>query len=213
MYTEGYGDNLTGLANRAALDGTLTRSLAKGDNVALAVLDVDSFREINATLGNDVGDRLLQELAALLTGEQGGEAYRLSGDEFAVLLPDLTLEQAFLRMEALRARIAALESHEPSPFARRVTITVGVAQFPRDAKDVAGLLKAADAALLWAKENGRNQVGLPPNEDMVMKSCYYAVASVRKLKALAERTHRKESHLLREALNDLLRKYDTPQGQ
>ena len=92
---------------------------------------------------------------------------------------------------------------------RQKTITAGVAQYPRDARDVQGVLKAADAALLSAKESGRNCVGLPPNEEMVMKSCYYPASSVRKLKALAERLYRKESLLLREALNDLLRKYDT----
>jgi hypothetical protein len=91
-----------------------------------------------------------------------------------------------------------------------VTVTVGVAQHPRDAKDARGLLEASAAALQAAKEGGRNRVGLPPNEEMVMKSCYYPATSVRKLKTLAERLKRKESHLLREALDDLFRKYDVP---
>jgi diguanylate cyclase len=71
-------------------------------------------------------------------------------------------------------------------------------------------MRTADAALTAAKESGRNQVALPPNEEMVMKSCYYTGAGVRKLRALAERLNRKESTLLREALDDLLRKYDQP---
>ncbi len=88
--------------------------------------------------------------------------------------------------------------------------TIGVAQYPRDAKDARGLLQAADAALATAKESGRNQVALPPNEEMVMKSCYYPASSMRKLRALAERLGRKDSPLLREALDDLFRKYDIP---
>jgi plasmid stabilization system protein ParE len=91
-----------------------------------------------------------------------------------------------------------------------VTLTIGVAQHPRDAKDARDLIAAANAALAAAKEAGRNQVALPPTEDMVMKSCYYPAGSLRKLKILAERLSRKESRLLREALDDLLRKYDAP---
>ena len=70
------------------------------------------------------------------------------------------------------------------------------------------LLNAADAALLSAKEGGRDQVALPSNEEMVLKSCYYPSAGLKKLKALAERQGQRESYLLREALTDLLRKYD-----
>jgi hypothetical protein len=84
-----------------------------------------------------------------------------------------------------------------------------VAHFPRDARDARSLRAAASAALQAAKETGRNQVGLPPNEEMVMKSCYYPTSGIRKLKALAERLGRKESPLLREALEDLIRKYDS----
>ena len=109
-------------------------------------------------------------------------------------------------MEGLRARIDAAEFALPGD--HRVTITAGVAHAPRDAKEVQALLNAADAALLSAKESGRNQVALPPNEEMVLKSCYYSSAGLRKLKSLAERLGQRESYLLREALADLLRKYD-----
>jgi len=95
---------------------------------------------------------------------------------------------------------------------RNLMVTIGVAQYPRDAKDARGLLQAADAALATAKESGRNQVALPPNEEMVMKSCYYPASSMRRLRALAERLGRKDSPLLREALDDLFRKYDVPQS-
>lgn len=209
---EAQTDALTGLPDRAALGGALARSVAAADSVALALLDIDRFTEINADLGHEGGDRVLQVLALLLEEEAPDRAYRVSGDEFAILLPEQSLEQAFLRMEALRACVQEATSRFELRDGRRVRITAGVAQYPRDAKDPQSLLKAADAALEAAKENGRNQVGLPPNEELVMKSCYYPAASLRKLKVLAERINRKESHLLREALSDLIRKYDTPQA-
>ena len=201
-------DGLTGLSNRAALDGKIKSMIEHGESVALAVLDVDYFLEVNDGFGYEVGDRVLQALAALLSRHAPDAAYRISGDEFAVVLPSVTLEQAFLRMEALRTNVQEAVEHFDLPNRRAMTVTVGVAQYPRDAKDLRGLLSAADAALEAAKEAGRNQVGLPPNEEMVMKSCYYSSSSMRKLKELAKRVSRKESHLLREALDDLLRKYD-----
>ena len=203
-------DVLTGLPGRPSLTMALKPLVDGAADVALAVLDVDFFTEVNAKYGPETGDRLLQALADLLEKEVPQTAYRISGDEFALLLPHQSLEQAFLRMETLRNRVAGATEQFGLPDGRAVTITIGVAQYPRDARDAEGLLKAADAALLAAKEGGRNSVGLPPNEEMVMKSCYYPSASVRKLKALAERLNRKESPLLREALNDLLRKYDVP---
>lgn len=207
-------DLLTGLPGREALREALNEALKERDSVALAVLDVDRFDAINVNFGAETGDRTLQVIAEVVAkemaeGPTGVSAYRLSGDEFALLLPNLTLEQAFLRMEGLRTRVQEAAERIGLPDKSEVTVTVGVANYPRDARDEAGLLKAADAALMNAKEQGRNAVGLPPNEEMVLKSCYYASASVRKLKALAERTGRKESALLREALGDLLHKYDT----
>jgi diguanylate cyclase len=209
------GNQLTGLPEREGLRRALTSPVAAGDNVAVAHLDLDSFHGVNTEFGHEVGDRVLQVLATLLESEAqaaGGTAYHFSGDEFALLLPSHTLEQAFLRMEGFRARVQGSADRFGLPDSRAMTVTIGVAQCPRDGKDVEALFKAADAALLAAKEQGRNAVGLPPNEEMVMKTCYYPAGTVRKLKSLAERASRKESVLLREALDDLLRKYDTRQA-
>jgi hypothetical protein len=87
---------------------------------------------------------------------------------------------------------------------------MGVAHCPRDARDEEALMRAAYAGLMVAKEQGGNCVVLAPSEEMIMKSCYYGATSVRNLKALTERLRRKESALLREALDDLLIKYGQP---
>ncbi|HJZ49109.1 MAG TPA: diguanylate cyclase [Roseiflexaceae bacterium] len=202
-------DPLDGLPNRLVLNGALKQAIDARNTIAVALLDIDSFAEINADFGQAAGDRVLRVLVALLKEAAPASVYHLSGDEFAIVLPGLSLEQAFLRMEALRATVEASERFD-LPDQRNVMITIGVAQYPRDAKDARSLLQAADAALATAKESGRNQVALPPNEEMVMKSCYYPASSMRKLRALAERLGRKDSPLLREALDDLFRKYDVP---
>lgn len=202
----GRTEQLTGLA--VGLEDDLKHLVNKHDGLALALLDVDMFMEINTAFGHEAGDRVLKVLSDLLREACPDGAYRTGGDEFGAVMPGVALEQAFLRMEALRAKVQAAAERFALPDGRPITITVGVAHCPRDAKDAASLQRMAYAALIAAKEGGRNQVALPPNEDMVMKSCYYAASSIRRLKALAEQTGRKESALLREALDDLLRKYD-----
>lgn len=207
-------DSLTGLPGGGAIHTALGKAIQNAEGTSLAVLDIDYFVDVNADLGPEVGDHLLRAIAGLLADEArevgGAAAFRISGDAFALILPGIALEQAFLRMERLRTRVEDASDLLPGvPGGRRVTVSIGVAQAPRDGRDAPGLQKAAEAALAAAKEQGRNAVALPPNEEMVMKSCYYPAASARQLRALAERTSRKESVLLREALTDLLRKYDT----
>jgi len=80
-----------------------------------------------------------------------------------------------------------------------VTVTIGVTHYPRDARDTLSFVRAADEALLAAKATGCNHVALAQNEEMIMKSCYYSTGSLRRLKALAEQTNRKEFIILREA--------------
>ena len=199
-------DALTKLPARVALDQELALRLKEREPFAVALLDVDGFQEINDTLGFTEGDKALQRLAALLAGANTGTAYRISGDEFALVMPQVTLEQAFLAAEKLRTLVA--NSDFALADGRALKITAGVAHSPRDAKEAQALLNAADAALLSAKESGGNQVALPPNEEMVLKSCYYPSAGLKKLKALAERLSQRESYLLREALTDFLRKHE-----
>lgn len=204
----GHIDSLTGLANHKALEKHLQERIERDEPVALAMIDVDHFHEINSRLGNEAGDDVLKRFAELLKSEQEATAFRVSGDEFALVLDNFTLEQAFLAMERLRMKVDTSQAVFALPDSHRVTATIGVAQYPRDGKTNSALRQAASAALVSAKEIGRNQVALPPNEEMVMKSCYYPSTNVRRLKSLAEQLNKKESALLREALDDLLRKYD-----
>jgi len=191
--------------------GSAVEKAIKGEGGAsLLLVDLDNLMVLNEKAGRDVGDKAIRTAMRVLDARAHAEGWtcgRIGGDEFALVAPGLPLEAAFLRAERVRAELAAaLRKSVPTKFA--VTATIGVANAPRDAKSSEQLMRKADLALYAAKEQGGNAVGLPPAEDMVLKSSYYSSARLARLKALAERKKTKEAVLLREALEDVLRKYD-----
>lgn len=159
-------DPLTGLANRRRLTGVLEvewlRGLRAKTSLALAVLDVDHFKQFNDAYGHPAGDDCLVAIAGALTaGIRGTDTVaRYGGEEFAVVMPDSDERGALLVAERLRAAIAALGiPHAGSPLGI-VTASIGVAtRVPSADDDVGRLLTDADTQLYRAKENGRNQVG------------------------------------------------------
>lgn len=179
------------------------------DGVSIGFLDIDGLMVINEQAGRDVGDRILQTVSDGLSRWASGipEAawVRLRGDEFAFALPGCALEDALLGAETLRQRINAsltdLQTGLPC------TLSIGVANAPRDAEDSASLMRVAETACRLAKETEGGRVSLPARDEMVLKSCYYPATSVRRLRQLSERTGRKESDLFREALQRLLASY------
>lgn len=202
-------DPLTGIGNRRGLLAALEEAAAGDGPVAVVSVDVDQFDALNREHGKDAGDRVLVAVANAVrtwAGAAGGAAFRGGGDEFTVILPGVSLEQAFLSAEAFRREQVPRLGQNGVP---AVTLSIGVAQYPRDGRDAAEALRAADAACYLAKDAGRDRVALPPNEEMVMRSCYYRAAAIRRLKQVAERVGHKESVLLREALDDLLEKYES----
>ncbi len=156
-------DELTGIANRRAFMGQLDREIAGavefGWPLAVAMFDVDHFKAVNDRYGHAVGDRVLQRIAARAAGVvRGGDMVgRLGGEEFGILMPGATLQEAALVAERLReAMEASGDSDEALP---GVTISVGIAT--REAQgSAAELLAAADAALYAAKDEGRNRVSI-----------------------------------------------------
>jgi diguanylate cyclase (GGDEF)-like protein/putative nucleotidyltransferase with HDIG domain len=149
-------DPLTGLGNHRHFHERLERELAEaergGREFSLCLVDVDDFKRINDLFGHPSGDRVLSRLATTL--RQNGEAFRLGGDEFALLLPDYDENEGIQTASAIIERIAELQlDHVGS-----VTVSAGVATFPRQAPDRGELIRLADSALYWAKENGKNRV-------------------------------------------------------
>ena len=178
--------------------------------VTLLLLDIDNLHQLNTVHGRDTGDRAINTAIAELSRAAKREGWtlgRIGGDEFALIAPGLTVEAAFLRADALRRDIDAAFAKVLAKN-QRCAVSIGVANIPRDAKNPEELMRKADLALYAAKEQGGDTVGLTPADDMVLKSSYYSAAQLARLKALAERKKTKEAVLLREGLEDVLRKYD-----
>jgi diguanylate cyclase (GGDEF)-like protein len=185
------------------------RSREKGEPVAVLLLDLDGLHELNQIHGHDDGDRVINATIASLAKTARSEGWllgRFGGDEFALFAPKMTTEAAFLRAETVRREVDAAIA-KASPRAK-CTVSIGVASSPRDAKSPDDLMRKADLALYAAKDQGGAAVALTPSDDMVLKSSYYSTAQLGRLKALAERQKKKEAVLLREALDDLLRKHE-----
>jgi diguanylate cyclase (GGDEF)-like protein len=193
------------------LVGEVTEQALGADPVtSLLQIDLDDFAGINSDLGRDAGDGVLAAAVAALqaTAEDAGwTLVRVGGDEFALVAPGLGLEQAFLRADALRRALGEAMA-AVLPNGRGTTASIGVANVPRDAKNAEDLRRKAELALYSAKEQGGDAVGLTPGDEMVLKSSYYGVGQLGRLRSLAQRLEKKEAVLLREALDDLLRKYD-----
>nr|WP_158651716.1 EAL domain-containing protein [Marinobacterium profundum] len=156
-------DRLTDLPNQHLFAEQVSQAIVQsggfGELVfAVLLIDLDRFRNINDSLGREIGDRVLQGVAGRLVElmPQGGILCRQGGDEFAVLLPD---EPSLLRVGAL---VQTLLTQIAQPVTQQgqeliVTPSIGVAVYPQDGNDYSTLLRNADAALSFAKAQGRNQ--------------------------------------------------------
>jgi diguanylate cyclase (GGDEF)-like protein/PAS domain S-box-containing protein len=164
---ESLHDTLTGLANRRALRRELPRILARAQRhdrvAALGLIDLDDFKPVNDTFGHDAGDRLLCELAARLGARlrAGDLLVRLGGDEFVVVFEDLDPAHA---VEQLEHALQRLGEAVAAPFmlggrdAAEVSMTMGVALYPQDARDPDALIRQADAAMYQCKQRKHARV-------------------------------------------------------
>ena len=159
-------DPLTGLFNRRYLEEPLERELERAvrrnSEVAVLMLDVDHFKAFNDSHGHQAGDVLLRELGALLRANVRGEDIpcRFGGEEFALILPDASLESAAQRAESLRIAVRAMAVPWQGSTLGPVSISVGVAAYPDHGAQGAAVLGAADRALYSAKRSGRDRVEL-----------------------------------------------------
>jgi diguanylate cyclase (GGDEF)-like protein/PAS domain S-box-containing protein len=154
-------DTLTGLPNRRLLHDRLEHALLRAErhhvSMALMFIDLDGFKDVNDTLGHDVGDLLLRDVAARLATciRASDTIARFGGDEFAIVLEDACLpadaERVCLRIAVALATPFDLNGHRVSTAA-----SVGVAIYPLDGGDATTLLKNADVAMYKAKRTGRN---------------------------------------------------------
>nr|WP_204261146.1 diguanylate cyclase [Blastococcus saxobsidens] len=155
---QAYEDPLTHLPNRRYAEARLDGLLAAGDVPALAVVDVDRFKSINDAIGHPGGDAVLRAVGELLVAgvRDTDEVCRWAGDEFVILLPETTAEQAERALERIRASVARYSWSELG-LDVPVTISVGIASATRG-DDRKTLFAAADGVLYDAKRSGRDRV-------------------------------------------------------
>ncbi len=210
-------DPLTSLLKRSGVLAQFDKARELADktraSVSLINLDIDEFESINRQFGRYTGDEVLRRVARALESnfKEMGTVGRYAGDEFVVVLPDSRAETAFVLAEELRRSI------EDTPIEvtigeqkSRLTIHVsgGVAEYPSDGADWESLFRRSDEAVFRAKQLGRNRICLPVSTQMVTKTSHYTQTQLEKLGNLAKITGKTEAHLLREGLDDLLRKYE-----
>ena len=154
-------DSLTGLPNRNMFHNRLEQEIVKSKradlSLALLLVDLDEFKEVNDTLGHDVGDLLLKEAARRIKAcvRDSDTVARLGGDEFTIILSELNAtNEADDIVEKIIASLA-----EEFPIGEEVihiSGSIGITLFPKDATDIDALIKSADQAMYTAKHNGRN---------------------------------------------------------
>lgn len=162
MSYRAYHDALTGLPNRAMFMDSFKRSLHRlersGGSGSLLFIDLDHFKAINDSLGHDMGDLLLQQVAQRILGcvREGDLVARLGGDEFVVLVEG----QGDARRMAEKVLEVLRPPYQLGESVAQVTASIGVSSFPRDGCALDELLSAADDAMYRAKTSGRDAVQL-----------------------------------------------------
>jgi len=157
-------DPLTGLFNRRYLEETLEREFNRAVRlqrpVGVIMLDLDHFKRFNDTHGHEAGDILLRKLGSFLKQHlRGGDiACRYGGEEFALVLPEVSLENVRQRAEELREGIKHLNIEHNSKILPTVSMSLGIAMFPEHGSTNQRVLNAADGALYEAKHKGRDRI-------------------------------------------------------
>jgi diguanylate cyclase (GGDEF)-like protein len=164
-------DELTGLLTGKSFFSELRREAARAEVEArpfcVLMMDLDHFKEVNDTYGHLVGNQTLEEVGAVIMRSlrAGDVAARFGGEEFAAFLLDAQYAQGLVAAERVRAAVEEYlfpitrhSSTELEPQTHRITISLGVAAFPEDARDPIELIELADTALYRAKRTGRNRV-------------------------------------------------------
>ena len=164
LRSQALSDPLTGLFNRRFFEQKLadvTMNSGCGDyEVSLLMLDLDHFKRFNDNFGHDAGDYVLKEISLLLKNSVKDDevAFRLGGEELAILLPGYDVEAATMFAEQICQEVRAMHLEHKGLSLGQLGVSIGVASFPQPASDSESLVKMADKALYMAKDLGRSRV-------------------------------------------------------
>ena len=154
-------DPLTGLFNRRYMDEAFSRQFdCPSPHFSLLMVDVDHLKEINDTYGHSSGDEIIRKVADILTASirKHDVACRYGGDEFLLILSECDLDSALVKAQKIKTDVESLITENAAGTPAALTVSIGAAQCPLNGTDQDAILKAVDAALYVAKQNGRNRV-------------------------------------------------------
>jgi diguanylate cyclase (GGDEF)-like protein len=186
-------------------------SIAQQEGLTLGDLDIDHFETINTHYGYEGGDRILSHVHETLERcLPEGFFVKRFGDEFYVYSSNCSLEAMFMELEEVRKKIASQKvSYNGKEIEVKLSGSVG--EIGRTTDNIVKLLNLCSEGLMIAKKQGRNRLVFAPGsreQKMVLKSSYFLSSQLEGLSKLAAKTGKTESSLLREAVDDLLRKYE-----
>jgi diguanylate cyclase (GGDEF)-like protein/PAS domain S-box-containing protein len=159
-------DPLTDLFNRRFMEESLEREIHRATrnqrSLGIVMLDIDHFKNFNDTFGHEAGDAVLRELGDFLKQHiRGGDiACRYGGEEFLLLLPEASLDATRHRAQKLCDEVRQLQIQYRGETLKSITLSLGVAVFPEHGQEAKDVVRAADAALYNAKQEGRNRVAV-----------------------------------------------------
>ena len=198
-------DTLTGLKRRANCDSEFEKMLSDSEtDVSFVFIDIDNFKRINDNLGHAVGDEVIKEIAQNIKDiDAKKETYRYGGEEFLIVFDGMPKEEAFLIMEDARRNIKGDTCVKTA-----TTVSMGIATYPEDGTNWIELRRKTEGAMYRVKASGRNKICLAKEEKLITKTVHYTVEQLKMLKELSDEQSIGEAALMREALDDLLKKYD-----
>jgi diguanylate cyclase (GGDEF)-like protein/PAS domain S-box-containing protein len=162
LHEQAMRDPITGVYNRRFLEETLSREIShaqrKGHPLSIIMLDIDFFKKVNDSFGHKIGDDVLISLSKLLQTETRDSdcVSRYGGDEFVLVMPEMTKEDAFQRAEHWRKAIKS-KKKLIGEYRISITVSLGISTFPANGSNSEELFKAADEALYQAKATGRDR--------------------------------------------------------
>ncbi|MHC0553111.1 GGDEF domain-containing protein GdpS [Salinicoccus sp. CNSTN-B1] len=161
---EEYKDFLTQLGNVKSLDNAVTELMDESDTLSLLLIDIDNFSLINDKYTHTAGDALIKQMAHLLDNHvpSGGTLYRSSGEEFSMVMKDLSFDRTVRLAEAIRNSVERARFHVSETENVRLTVSIGIAYQPVTPETKGRLFKEADDMLHAAKKQGENRVMFNP---------------------------------------------------
>jgi len=199
------------LASKEQLISKMEELISKNEGpFSVVVADIDDFKNLNTLYGDEVGDEVIKKFVSILNNNLSStDIICRAGDEFNILLVKKGAERSFMELEEIRRYLSDNTFSLSDDKVENIyfTLSFGVASYPRDAKNVIELFRVADSALFRAKDLGKNRICLSEAESMVLKSNYFTKTQLDRLSRLSKTNDRTEAFLLREALDDLFKKY------